>query len=173
VQIFLMMFVGNARFNLRPGVRVCPLEWNDGQSLNDILKGALTPFEDEVAANPVTVTLGTGSVGNVHVGGGNAGTVNVGNVNMEIGNAGTGNARPDTSSSDGRFSDFFNLRDMERLAGFEIYPTHNLLDHLLIIKHPERRFTSRVYVFYHASVLKELMLGYVKLNEHLNLNACL
>ncbi|KAH8665270.1 hypothetical protein BGZ60DRAFT_516507 [Tricladium varicosporioides] len=176
MQIFLMLFVGNSHLNLRPGVRVCPLQWGNEQTINELLIEAFPPFNDTEAGNAVTINLGTGNAGAVHVDR-NSGTINVGTVGVNTTNAGasharTGNlrasnARPAGSTPSRRFSDFFNLRDMEHLAGFEIYPTHNLLDHLLIIKYPERKFKSRVYIFYHASILKELMLGDVQLGPGL------
>ena len=61
------------------------------------------------------------------------------------------------------FSDLFNLWDIKRLAGLEIRPTDNLLDHLLLQKHSDRKFTSTVFIFYHATLLRELIIGHVKL----------
>ena len=57
------------------------------------------------------------------------------------------------------FSALFNFSDMETLAGIEFRMTNNLLDHLLVEKFPGRTFGSAVYIFHHATVLEELMVG--------------
>jgi len=59
------------------------------------------------------------------------------------------------------FSDILNLRDMEYLAGFKIAWTDDILNHLLIRKHPQSKFETQVLIFHHATVLRELMIGYI------------
>jgi hypothetical protein len=56
-----------------------------------------------------------------------------------------------------KFSDLFNVYDLNRLGGFTIGRTENLLDHLSIQKYPGRKLKSVILIFHHVSVLKELI----------------
>lgn len=54
---------------------------------------------------------------------------------------------------------FFTLCDMDRLAGFAIRWTDNLLSHLLARRLREPGFTTTVFVFHHATILRHLKTG--------------
>ncbi|KAK3364702.1 hypothetical protein B0T25DRAFT_576908 [Lasiosphaeria hispida] len=64
-----------------------------------------------------------------------------------------------TVSHDVEFSDYFTLCGMERLVGFRIVWTHNLLDHLQLRKLRVARFSTHIHVFHHATVLHSLAIG--------------
>jgi hypothetical protein len=54
------------------------------------------------------------------------------------------------------FPDYFTLCSMNRLVGFEVHWTYNLLDHLRVRKLRKNGFTTHVYVFHHATVLNRI-----------------
>lgn len=60
---------------------------------------------------------------------------------------------------DREFSDLFNLADMDKLAGFTIQYTPNLLEHLRVVRFRNRKFRVTVYIFPHAHVLELLQNG--------------
>lgn len=79
---------------------------------------------------------------------------------------------PPEPDYDREFSSLFTLYDMCRLVGFEIIWTNNLLNHLLVRKYNNRRFNTTVYIFHQASVLDNLVHGYVHRVIHMESAHC-
>ncbi|RYP72794.1 hypothetical protein DL771_003978 [Monosporascus sp. 5C6A] len=66
---------------------------------------------------------------------------------------------PPNVGYDREFTDYFTLCGMNRLVGFQIQWTSNLLDHLRLRKLRANGFSTYVYVFHHAAVLERIGTG--------------
>ena len=125
IRVWLMLYLGNAGFNGDPGA--LSHQWTRGISPNQILIESF-PYTSKAEEYEIRTNLFEGRI-----------------------------IKSSESSEPGKdliFSDLFNLWDMQRLAGFEIVWTDNLLDHLLV-----QKFRTTVFVFHHAAVLQELRAG--------------
>ncbi|KAK3321727.1 hypothetical protein B0H66DRAFT_531095 [Apodospora peruviana] len=68
---------------------------------------------------------------------------------------------------DREFPDLFTLADMDKLTGFTIQYTSNLLEHLRVVRFRRRKFRVTVYIFPHAAVLTLLQNGALRDHQQL------
>ncbi|TAQ87712.1 hypothetical protein B7494_g3970 [Chlorociboria aeruginascens] len=130
IRVWMSIALGTSDLNLMTQGEV-PLEWIDTNSIQTALQEEIRGPQDEI---------------------------------YEFENAALGNGRiikhgPSEPSWLTEFSPLFNLRDLERIGGFEIHWTNDLFHHLYFVQSRSKNFRSNVYIYTHVNVLLELMDG--------------